>query len=91
MLGARPKRTCSLPINVAGSIDMSGARRRGFRVKGSAPMSTPRSGTATSLYRDDGGLEKILGFGIELVVSGPNGQLVANARPRRDEFMRYYF
>ena len=40
MLGARPKRMCSLPINVAGSIEMSGARRNGFRVRGSAPMST---------------------------------------------------
>jgi hypothetical protein len=43
---------CSLPINVASSIDMSVARRRGFRVRASAQMSTPRSGAATSLYRD---------------------------------------
>jgi hypothetical protein len=33
---------CSLPINVASSIDLSGARRRCFRVSASAQMSTPR-------------------------------------------------
>ena len=33
---------------------------------------------------------KILGFGVELVASGFNGQLVGTARPRRAQFMRYY-
>jgi hypothetical protein len=50
--GARPEWLCSVPINVADSIDMSGAAGEAPLGEGVIANVNPRCGAATSLYGD---------------------------------------